>query len=141
MGGVNRQAQALVQQARAGLYPTIGANLNATRARAAGNTQSFYTLGLPVDWEVDLWGMIRRQVEASEASAQASAADLESTRLSLQAQLAPMQQISVTGIDPLAGGRRVLYTPRTQACAREPVSAAIGFSTRRICTSSLLSPT
>src|SRR5947208_15920105 len=80
-----RQAQTLVQQARAGLYPTIGANVNATRARAAGNTQSFYTLGLPVNWEVDLWGMIRRQVEASEASAQASAAASESTRLSLQA--------------------------------------------------------
>ena len=83
-----RQAQAIVQQARAGLFPTVGVNLNATRARAAGVTQSFYTLGLPVDWEVDLWGKIRRQVEGSEASAQASAADLESTRLSLQAQLA-----------------------------------------------------
>jgi NodT family efflux transporter outer membrane factor (OMF) lipoprotein len=83
-----RQAQTIVQQARAGLFPTVGANLNATRARASGNTQSFYTLGLPVDWEVDLWGRIRRQVESSEASAQASAADLESTRLSLQAQLA-----------------------------------------------------
>src|SRR5205807_8566944 len=73
---------------RAGLYPTIGASLNAARSRQGGTTQSFYTLGLPVDWEIDVWGMIRRQVEASEASAQASAADLESTRLSLQAQLA-----------------------------------------------------
>jgi len=83
-----RQAQTLVQQARAGLYPTIGANVNATRARAASRTQSFYTLGLPVDWEVDLWGKVRRSVEANEASAQASAAELEATLLSLQAQLA-----------------------------------------------------
>jgi len=83
-----RQAQTLVLQSRAGLYPTIGANVNAARARQGGTTQSFYTLGLPVDWEVDLWGKIRRSVEASEAGAQASAADLEATRLSLQAQLA-----------------------------------------------------
>jgi NodT family efflux transporter outer membrane factor (OMF) lipoprotein len=83
-----RQAQALVLESRAGLYPTIGANVNAIRARQGGTTQSLYTLGLPVDWEVDLWGKIRRQVEASEAGAQASAGDLEATRLSLQAQLA-----------------------------------------------------
>ena len=83
-----RQAQALVLQSRAGLYPTIGANVNAIRVRQGGTTQSLYTLGLPVDWEVDLWGKIRRQVEASEAGAQASAGDLEATRLSLQAQLA-----------------------------------------------------
>jgi NodT family efflux transporter outer membrane factor (OMF) lipoprotein len=83
-----RQAQAAVQAARAGLYPTIGASVNANRLRQGGTTQTLYTLGLPVDWEVDLWGKIRRSVEASEESAQASAADLEASRLSLQAQLA-----------------------------------------------------
>jgi NodT family efflux transporter outer membrane factor (OMF) lipoprotein len=41
-----------------------------------------------VSWEVDLWGRVRRTVEASEASAQASVADLESAKLSAQAQLA-----------------------------------------------------
>src|SRR5205823_6177 len=83
-----RQAAAAVQVARAGLYPTIGASAGVERARQAGRTLSAYSLGLPVDWEVDLWGKIQRQVESSEGAAQASAADLEATRLSLQAQLA-----------------------------------------------------
>ena len=84
-----RQAQAAVQAARAGLYPTVGVNVGALRARTgSGNTQSQFTLGVPVDWELDLWGKIRRSVEASEDTAQASEADLAATRLSLEAELA-----------------------------------------------------
>src|SRR3989442_5173877 len=83
-----RQAQAFVQASRAGLYPTEGVNLSATRARqGSGATASVDNLGVPVDWEIDLWGKIRRAVEASEDSVQASAADLGPTHLSLQAQL------------------------------------------------------
>jgi NodT family efflux transporter outer membrane factor (OMF) lipoprotein len=95
-----RQAQAAVFAARAGLYPSVGANVSATRTRQGSGSASginsgnnsgsntFYTLSLPVDWEIDLWGKIRRAVESSEDSAQASAADLAATRLSLETQLA-----------------------------------------------------
>ena len=89
-----RQATAVVQTARAGLFPTISANASATRNRAASragsgnNSSTNYNLGVNAGWEIDLWGRVRRQIEAGEASADASAADLEAVRLSLQSELA-----------------------------------------------------
>ena len=84
-----RQSQAAVLAARAGLYPTIDANVNATRAgQGRSGAATLYNLGVPVDWEIDLWGKVRRTVEASQDTSEASAADLAATRLSLEAQLA-----------------------------------------------------
>jgi NodT family efflux transporter outer membrane factor (OMF) lipoprotein len=90
-----QQARALVRVARAGYSPsvTIGASLTRTRlsqnvAGAASGTTNDYLLGADASWEPDLWGRVRRTVEAGKASAQASAADLESTRLLVQAEVA-----------------------------------------------------
>jgi len=87
-----RQARAAVRAARAELFPGVGASLGGTRARAAssrgGGTASVYTASADVTWEVDLWGGIRRSIEASETGAQASAAELANTQLSLQSELA-----------------------------------------------------
>jgi NodT family efflux transporter outer membrane factor (OMF) lipoprotein len=93
-----RQARALAQQARAGYFPTATAGAAAMRYRQSANvparvTQTIgpnndFLLPLDVSWELDLWGRIRRSVESSQASAQASAADLETVRLSLQSELA-----------------------------------------------------
>lgn len=93
-----RQATALVQASRAGLFPVVGATVTHSRSstatggsgslsRSRSTTSDFLLTGL-VTWEVDVWGKIRRTVESSEASAQASAADLENIRLSMQATLA-----------------------------------------------------
>jgi NodT family efflux transporter outer membrane factor (OMF) lipoprotein len=54
----------------------------------SSSPQSDFQLGLDFSWELDLWGRIRRTVESNQASAQASAGDLESARLSFQAELA-----------------------------------------------------
>ena len=86
-----QQARALVREARASYFPTLTVGLGYTRSRSAGSSsgsQSNFQLGLDFSWELDLWGRIRRTVESNQASAQASAGDLESARLSYQAELA-----------------------------------------------------
>ncbi len=82
------QALALTGQARAAYAPTLSASAGATRSRNAAGSATVDSVLASAAWEPDLWGKVRRSVEASEASAQASRADLEGTRLSLQAQLA-----------------------------------------------------
>jgi NodT family efflux transporter outer membrane factor (OMF) lipoprotein len=93
-----RQASALVQSARAGYYPGVSIGASATRAQRSSNAASSqgtssgltsdFLLPLNLSWEIDLWGRIRRTVEASEAGAAASADDLAAIRLSMQAALA-----------------------------------------------------
>jgi NodT family efflux transporter outer membrane factor (OMF) lipoprotein len=91
------QARALSDQARAGLFPTLGLNGSIQRARESVNaplisssTPRYYDtniLGGSISYELDLWGQIRNQVAAGEDNAAAAAADLENARLSLVAQL------------------------------------------------------
>jgi NodT family efflux transporter outer membrane factor (OMF) lipoprotein len=91
------QARAVADQARAGLFPTIGVNANVTRDRdsinaplrlpAAPAYYNYNSVGGSVSYELDLWGQIRNEVAAGRANAAAAAADLENARLSLIAQL------------------------------------------------------
>lgn len=92
-----RQARALSQQARAGLFPTVGASGAATRSKtpSLANRPTLtrapvnnYDLQLDVSWEIDLWGRVRRTLEAGRATEQAAAADRDSILLAAQAELA-----------------------------------------------------
>ena len=92
-----RQARAVADQARAGLFPSVTANASAVRTKSPSlsNQPSFatgavnnYNVGLNASWELDVWGRVRRSVEAGEANWQASAAQLEAARLSARATLA-----------------------------------------------------
>jgi NodT family efflux transporter outer membrane factor (OMF) lipoprotein len=88
-----RNATALVAEARAGLFPVVATSPAVTRGAGrsgggGGATATTYSLSGTVTWDLDVWGRIRRQVEANTAAAQVSAADLANAKLSAQATLA-----------------------------------------------------
>ena len=90
-----RQSQSLVQTATAAYFPTSTGTASVNRFRAASGqnvavrgVRYLFGAALSAAWEPDLWGSVRRQVESSEANAQASAATLQALRLSTQATLA-----------------------------------------------------
>lgn len=103
-----RLAQAQVASSRAALLPTVGVGLSGTRGAVGGgnnssnsSTGSSGTTGgvsggvvqtvsatLSASWEPDLWGLVRRGIESSQASAQASDALLAGVRLSISASVA-----------------------------------------------------
>ncbi|VVE88442.1 efflux transporter outer membrane subunit [Pandoraea bronchicola] len=94
-----RQALAVASQARSAFFPTIGADAGLTRASSrvsstavsgsgVGGISNSYSLSGTASWEPDIWGSVRRSVEAGNASAEASAAELANARLSAQALLA-----------------------------------------------------
>ncbi|MGO4815388.1 efflux transporter outer membrane subunit [Cupriavidus sp. 2MCAB6] len=84
-----RQALAALESARAGYFPTVNASAGLDRTRGSnGQVANGQRATLSASWEIDVWGRVRRQVESSEASAQASQSDLASTLLSTQSTLA-----------------------------------------------------
>ena len=94
-----RVARAAIGYARANEAPTIGVEPSASSVRESANEPYFLTdlanngtgnfvLPFDMNYEVDLWGRIRRSVTAAREQAQANAADIESVRLSLHAELA-----------------------------------------------------
>ena len=92
-----RQARSLVQAARSAYFPIVSVGASVQRSSpsttlgtrpAQRGTLTDYSLPLDLTWELDLWGKLRRGLESAQATAQASAADLEGVRLSAQAQLA-----------------------------------------------------
>jgi NodT family efflux transporter outer membrane factor (OMF) lipoprotein len=110
-----RNAVALVGEARANLFPTVGLTAGVTRAAggggssgtlrnssnvasnvgssgasggSSGRSTTIYSVEGNVAWDLDVWGRVRRQIESNVAEAQVSAADLANAKLSAQATLA-----------------------------------------------------
>lgn len=94
-----RQARATIAIYRADLYPTISAGPTISSNHISGHSPtgsvlargaSFGNFLLPIDlnYEVDLWGRVHRVLNAAREQFQASAADLQNVKLSLQSELA-----------------------------------------------------
>ena len=95
-----QQAQAQLTVARSALFPAIGFSASASRSKDSANrplaaysepnqstVQNDFLLGPSVNYELDLFGRVRREVEGARASAQQAEADFENTRLILMATL------------------------------------------------------
>ncbi|MFZ6693219.1 efflux transporter outer membrane subunit [Undibacterium sp. SXout20W] len=84
-----RQTKELLNQAEGSLFPQINGNAGAKRGEinAGGAIAKQYTAGLSASWEIDLWGSVRRAIEAGKAKEDASVAQLAAIKLSSQAQL------------------------------------------------------
>ena len=92
------QARALIRVNQSQKYPTITAGAQITSNRDSSTyafatsktTQQFGNFNLPIDvsYEVDAWGRVRNSIEAARTEAQATAADLETLRLSFHTELA-----------------------------------------------------
>jgi NodT family efflux transporter outer membrane factor (OMF) lipoprotein len=91
-----RAAVAAAVEARAGLFPTLGATASGQRSAGSsgggtttgGKIVSSFSADADVSWAPDIWGKVRRATEAGIANAQASAADLAAATLSAQGALA-----------------------------------------------------
>lgn len=84
-----RQAQALATGARAPRLPAIDGGASIIRSQNGRNhATTDNSFDVSASWEMDLWGRIKRSIEAGEANASASSADLNAVRLSVQASVA-----------------------------------------------------
>ena len=101
-------AREQIRVVRADKFPSVSAGLGASRVRQSqtratyvpGSTTSYgdFLVSGQAAWEPDLWGRVRRSVESATAIAQASAAELANTQLSLQAELA-LDYFQLRGLD------------------------------------------
>jgi multidrug efflux system outer membrane protein len=100
------EARALLGQARSSLLPEVDLSGHGVRKRQSDQAKTAASptylndrvIGGDITYEFDFWGRVRNTVAAQKGLAQASAADLASARLSLQAQLA-QAYLSLRGLD------------------------------------------
>ena len=103
-----QEARDVLRETRSSLFPLVTASASVTRQRQSQHRALFgatspvnysdFVLAGDVSYEADAWGSVRRSVESSRALAQASAADLETIRLSLHAELA-LDYLTLRGLD------------------------------------------
>ena len=128
-----RQARAVIRVNRAAQFPTITTQPGVSALRDSDHRPFFpanqsatgdFVLPFDLSYEVDLWGRVRKTVNAAREEAQAVAADRETARLSLEAELA-MDYFELRSADAqkriLDDTVKALYAAALAAHARESV--------------------
>jgi NodT family efflux transporter outer membrane factor (OMF) lipoprotein len=84
------QARALLAVQRAALFPlvSLGGGAGRSGSGTADSARNNFQASIGASWEPDVWGRLRSASDGAAASAQATAADLASARLSAQGELA-----------------------------------------------------
>ena len=85
---VLRQARANRTMSRSGLYPTLNTSGSATKSRSNTIETNLYNAGFDASWELDIFGGVRRSVEAATADLQADRENLRDILVSLLAEVA-----------------------------------------------------
>jgi NodT family efflux transporter outer membrane factor (OMF) lipoprotein len=80
-----REGLALINETRAGLYATVNGNASAVRSSPKTTTLTGEATG---QWMLDVWGLVRREIEAAEAGTETTAANLANALLVAQSSLA-----------------------------------------------------
>jgi NodT family efflux transporter outer membrane factor (OMF) lipoprotein len=101
-----RQARSNIQFQRSFRFPTVSAGLSASNNRTSSSNPAgvqglqygYFSLPISASYDADLWGRIRKSVEAAKEQTQASAADLENVKLELQTELASYY-FAIRGLD------------------------------------------
>ncbi len=95
-----RSAQARLREARArrtvaaaARFPSVAASGNARRSRSSeetgsGDSRNSFSAGFDASWEIDVFGGVRRGVEAAEADLESTVANLDNTWVSLASEVA-----------------------------------------------------
>jgi len=96
-----RQALALIAEARAGLYPTVGFDPSLTRQKSGKQLSDQLDAQVSGSWTLDIWGKTQRSVEQESAAAEASAAVLANETLAEQSALA-LAYVQLRQADSLA---------------------------------------
>ena len=137
-----QEARDVLRETRSALYPLVTASVTPSQNRQSQHKALFggtapvnysdLTLAGDFSYEADVWGSVRRSVQSSRALAQASAADLETIRLSLHAELA-LDYLTLRGLD----AQKQLFDTNVDAfekalqLTRGPVSGRRRFPGRR----------
>ncbi|MBI5656170.1 MAG: efflux transporter outer membrane subunit [Geobacter sp.] len=113
-----REARARRSVATADRFPSVTASGSASRSRSSedtgsGNTNNLFSVGFDASWELDLFGGIRRSVEAATADLESSAASLQETRVSLAAEVA-LNYVEVRSLQSRLGIARANLASQTE---------------------------